>query len=174
MNARFTQLAVHIVLVTKFRRNLIPQWFEARFWSRIWEIARALGIHVYAVGGIENHIHILYEQPTNMSLATVVKAFKGNVSRWVSQELKRDFEWQPGCGAFHVDRRGIPRVVRYIENQREHHRRPKVNRAFNELVKAMDEDLKTSGDLEPPMRHASEPQPARDPAGRGPDKSTPA
>ena len=139
MSSRYTQLAVHIVLVTKFRRNLIAEWFEARFWSQIWETARELGIHVYAVGGIENHIHILYEQPANMTLGEVAKAFKGTVSRWVATDLKRDFEWQPGYAAFHVNQRGIPRVVRYIHKQREHHRSPKVNQAFNKLVRAMDE-----------------------------------
>ena len=35
----------------------------------------------------------------------------------------RGFAWQDGYGAFTVSKSNLPEVVRYIRNQREHHRK---------------------------------------------------
>ena len=34
----------------------------------------------------------------------------------------RNFGWQDGYGVFSVSRSNVPQVVKYIQNQREHHR----------------------------------------------------
>ena len=39
-----------------------------------------------------------------------------------------NFGWQDGYGAFTVSKGDIPRVIKYIQNQREHHR----NKTFQE------------------------------------------
>ncbi len=53
-----------------------------------------------------------------------MKGVKGGSSRMVSETLKQDtwFAWQPNYAAFSVSPSHKNRVVRYIENQKQHHR----------------------------------------------------
>ena len=46
---------------------------------------------------------------------------KGSSSRFVTLEFKRPFEWQEGYGVFSVSEDDVPDVIRYIENQKQHH-----------------------------------------------------
>lgn len=76
------------------------------------------------VGGVEDHIHTLVMAPPTIAPFEIAKFLKGESSLWIHEEfpwLKR-FSWQAGYAAFTVSKANIPDVVRYIKNQREHHR----------------------------------------------------
>lgn len=47
----------------------------------------------------------------------------------------RNFGWQDGYGAFTVSKRDVPDVIRYIQNQREHHRRKTFQEEYLEFLK---------------------------------------
>jgi len=53
-----------------------------------------------------------------------VKELKRVTSIWIKQRDSKlaNFQWQSGYGAFSVSHSEIDRVVKYIENQAEHHR----------------------------------------------------
>ena len=77
------------------------------------------------VNGVEDHIHALFALSRTHSIASVVKDIKRTSSSWVkdlSPKLAK-FYWQAGYGAFSVSQSNLKEVVRYIENQEEHHRR---------------------------------------------------
>ena len=50
---------------------------------------------------------------------------KGDSSKWIHEEFRslRTFRWQDGYGGFTVSKSNIPDVLKYIQNQREHHRK---------------------------------------------------
>ena len=77
---------------------------------------------VRAIGGIEDHIHMLIELPPTIAVAEAVRTIKSNSSKWVN-ELGRSFAWQKGYGAFSVSASNIAAVERYIRNQEQHHRK---------------------------------------------------
>jgi putative transposase len=56
---------------------------------------------VFAVGGIADHIHILFRLPPALSLVRAVTLIKSNSSKWM-RETKKTFAWQKGYGAFSV------------------------------------------------------------------------
>ena len=49
--------------------------------------------------------------------------------------LKTRFNWQSGYGAFSYSKSHVPRVVRYIQNQEEHHRKQTFLGEYVELLK---------------------------------------
>jgi REP element-mobilizing transposase RayT len=69
---------------------------------------------------MDDHIHALFSLPATMSIAKGVQVLKANSSRWMNEV--RSFEWQEGYFACSVSRSQIPRVMKYIANQREHHK----------------------------------------------------
>ncbi|MBV8416015.1 MAG: transposase, partial [Verrucomicrobia bacterium] len=54
-----------------------------------------------------------------------------NDRRWVAGR----FSWQEGFGAFSYAHSQLNTVIRYIQNQQEHHRRKSFNEEYIELLK---------------------------------------
>jgi putative transposase len=75
------------------------------------------------VNGIEDHIHALVELPPRISVAEATGRLKGSSSWFVSDLTREWFAWQNGYAAFTVGKRDLDRVTRYIDRQKQHHRR---------------------------------------------------
>ena len=77
------------------------------------------------INGVENHVHILFVLSKNHSIAEVIHDVKINSSKWIKTKgpYYKNFAWQTGYGAFSVSERAKKTVMRYIQNQKEHHRK---------------------------------------------------
>ena len=105
----------------------------SRIFQYIGGIAREVSGHMYKVGGMPDHIHLLTPLPITSSLSDFVRIIKTNSSKWIkgiSEEYKR-FAWQEGYGAFSVSESNKQAVIQYIEKQQEHH---KIRTAEEEFI----------------------------------------
>ncbi len=125
----------HIVFSTKERIALIGAELQPRLWNYLAAIARNHNVRVLAVGGTENHVHILLILSTDQKLADVVRILKCNSSRWI-RETDRRFGWQDGYGAFSVSPSQLPAVERYIARQAEHHQKRTFEQEFLAILQA--------------------------------------
>lgn len=121
----FTSLHVHVVFSTKNRERWLSAEVEEDVWRYLGGIGRAHGIKALQIGGVDDHVHLLFGMPPTLTLSDVVKRLKGESSKWLSAEIKgmKGFAWQDGYGAFTVGKSQIANTVRYIQTQREHHQR---------------------------------------------------
>jgi REP element-mobilizing transposase RayT len=89
-------------------------------------------IDLLAVGGMDDHVHLLVRLPSTISIADAVKQLKGSSSHFANHEVEKSaaFRWQGSYGAFSVSERILPRVRRYIANQEQHHRNRTLHRAY--------------------------------------------
>lgn len=87
------------------------------------------------IGGVADHVHVLFSLSRNHSLAKIVEEIKKGSSKWLKGRgpSYSDFEWQKGYGAFSVSVSNVEQVNKYIENQEEHHR----VRSFKEELLAL-------------------------------------
>ena len=125
----------HIVFSTKERMQLIRADLQPRLWDYLGGIARNHGIRILAVGGTENHVHILLAISAEAKLSEVVRILKCNSSRWL-RETKPRFSWQEGYGAFSVSPSQLERVKKYITHQAEHHHRRSFEEEFLTMLQA--------------------------------------
>jgi REP element-mobilizing transposase RayT len=125
----------HVVFSTKQRMQLIRPDDQSRLWNYLAGIARNHGMRVLAVGGTENHVHVLVVLPADMALSDAVRTLKANSSRWV-RETDRLFAWQEGYGAFSVSPSQFERVKQYIANQPVHHRKHSFEQEFLAMLQA--------------------------------------
>ncbi len=115
---------IHLVFSTKERNELVPVDLLDVFFHYIGGVVNNIGCNVIIVGGIENHVHILFELARTMALSNVVNIIKSNSSKWIRHEQGIfDFDWQDGYGAFSVGQSNVEAVRKYIMNQREHHKK---------------------------------------------------
>lgn len=98
-------------------------------------ITRNHGFDAIRIGGFEDHAHALLLLPATVPLAKAVQVLKACSSKWLNENVFNDFSWQEGYGAFSVGASQTEAVIRYIENQREHHARRSFDEEFTALLK---------------------------------------
>ena len=134
MSHTYSQNAIHIVFSTKSRSRIICGQLQPGLWAYMGGICKEIGVRVHSIGGAEDHVHLLVQLPPVLPLAKVVLTIKSNSSHWARQK-KREFGWQEGYGAFSVSASNLPAVIRYIQNQEQHHRRINFEAEFLALLK---------------------------------------
>jgi REP element-mobilizing transposase RayT len=134
MSHTYAQNVIHVVFSTKDRRKSISPDFQPKVWAYSAGICKKHGIFVHAIGGVEDHAHFLIQLPPVMALAKAVATIKSNSSRWANEEGHK-LAWQQGYGAFSVSASIVPAVVRYIQNQEEHHRKMSFDEEFVALLR---------------------------------------
>ena len=92
-------------------------------------IARVVLNHnsvLYAVNGIENHIHLLIHLHPSVCLSDLVRDIKLSTSQWMKQQkdlFPMFAGWGKEYGAFTYALRDKEMVANYIRNQHTHHQR---------------------------------------------------
>jgi putative transposase len=131
----YTQLDYHIVFATKPRARVLEEAGRDELYRYIWTVAKSKGGHLYRIGGVEDHVHMLVGLGPAKCVADFVKDIKVSSNFWLKEKgLFKGFEgWQDGYGAFtcSADARGD--VIEYIKGQAEHHRQ----RSFDEEFRTM-------------------------------------
>lgn len=114
---------IHLVFSTKYRQPLIHPPVDRELYGYLGQVCSNLDCPVLKVGGYVDHVHILCLLSKNLTLAKLLEVIKSHSSKWIKTkgEEYRNFYWQDGYGAFSVNPAEIDRVIRYIENQYEHH-----------------------------------------------------
>jgi REP element-mobilizing transposase RayT len=103
---------------------LITPELQQRVYSVIQHQASELGVDVIAIGGIEDHVHVLARFPATIALSNLVQRLKGASSHFVTHVMRSPdaFKRQGGYGAFTLTKRAVPHVREYVLNQERHHR----------------------------------------------------
>jgi putative transposase len=135
MPSSYVSNQVHLVFSTKNRLKVIPEALQPKLWSYLAGIAKTHGMHAIAIGGIEDHAHALIQMGSTLGIAEAVQVLKANSSRWMKEHSRVRFERQKGYFACSVSRSQVPTVVRYIQNQKEHHRKINFAVEFELLMK---------------------------------------
>ncbi len=96
-----------------------------RVHSYIGQMVNATGCKVIQVGGIADHVHVLFLLSKDVTVSHVVEEVKRNSSRWLKtiDSYYQTFSWQNGYGVFSVSQSIVEKTLEYIKNQSEHHRK---------------------------------------------------
>lgn len=136
MPKTYTNLLYHIVFSTCERRPLITKDKQPRLYEYVGGIVRGLGGISLAIGGINDHLHLLAKLRPDRALSAVLRDLKANSSGWMHDVFPeiRDFKWQNGYGAFTVSASQVAAVKNYIINQEIHHRNRSFRDEFVEML----------------------------------------
>ncbi len=95
MSHSYAQNHIHLVFSTKNRERFLERKFLPRLWAYTAAVCKNHDLLTFAVGGMEEHIHLLFRLPPTMALANAVTLVKSNTSKWIKERNKR-FAWQEG------------------------------------------------------------------------------
>ena len=119
----YSQILIQAVFAVQARDHLIkPEWKEELF-KYIGGIFRKQNQKLLTVGGVEDHVHILFGLKPNIAISDVLRDVKANSSAFINEQrfTRVKFRWQEGFGAFSYSRSQLDAVVKYVLNQEAHH-----------------------------------------------------
>src|SRR5262249_3363689 len=100
MSHSYVSNRLHVVFSTKERRKLIPEKTQPELWRYIVGIGRNHRLPISAVGGTDDHVHLLLELPGTITISKAVQLIKANSSKWMNETKVKAFAWQEGYAAF--------------------------------------------------------------------------
>jgi REP element-mobilizing transposase RayT len=123
MPSTFLSLHYHVVFSTKERRPLIRAEWSPSLHEYLGGTVRGLLGMPEAIGGIEDHVHLLIGLKATHRLADFVRELKKASSVWSADHHDRLFAWQEGYAAFTVSPTNREAVRAYVGRQAEHHKK---------------------------------------------------
>ncbi|RJP77067.1 MAG: IS200/IS605 family transposase [Candidatus Zixiibacteriota bacterium] len=121
----YTQITYHLVFATRDRKPVLSSERREDLFRYIWGITQNHHCHLYRINGVEDHIHLLTTLHPSLRLSDLVKEIKLSSGKWIKENKvfpMFDF-WQDGYGAFTHGAADRPRMIEYIINQQEHHKK---------------------------------------------------
>src|SRR5260221_2614650 len=135
MPQSLSRILIHLVFSTKNRVPLITADKRDRTFKYLGGTLNGIDCPVIIVGGMADHIQVLFVLACTMSISKVVEEVKKESSKWAKDAVHPAFYWQSGYGAFSVSPSNVEQVREYIENQEVHHRTMTFQDEFRALLR---------------------------------------
>lgn len=119
----YTQILYQIVFSTKDREPTLSKNRDTLY-KHIWGILSNKKCHLYRIGGVDDHIHIVTHIHPSIAPAMLVKDIKLSTSELIKhRSLFSHFNgWQKGYGAFTYHINSKEQLIQYVKSQVDHHK----------------------------------------------------
>jgi putative transposase len=137
MPQSLSKVYVHITFSTKNRAPMIDPGIKNRLFDYLGGICKGLECNPVQIGGVDNHVHLLCLLSRKVAQMDLLEEVKKRSSKWIKTVSDRysDFYWQDGYGIFSVNPAEADRVVAYIKNQEEHHKKTSFQDEFRSFLR---------------------------------------
>lgn len=125
MENTYSQLYIQTVFAVKYRNAVIDKKWRSDLWAVIGNLINETGCKAIIVNGVEDHVHCFFILKPSLSISDVMQSVKAKSSKWINENslTTARFEWQRGFGAFSYSKTAVDKVIKYIQNQEEHHKK---------------------------------------------------
>ncbi len=138
----YTQIHIQTVFAVRNRQCLINKNWEDNLYKYITGIIKNNDHKLLQINGMPDHIHIFFGMRPKQSLSDLMKKVKEDSSEWINKKgfLNDRFSWQAGYGGFSYAKSEVPQVIRYIQKQKEHHKKKTFTEEYLNFLKSFDID----------------------------------
>ncbi len=132
----YTQILYQIVYSTKHREHTLAADNRNELFKYIWGILKNKKCHLYQIGGVTDHLHIVTHLHPSIALASLVKDIKlASTEHIKNKNLFPEFNgWQDGYGAFTYSIKEKERLIEYVKNQEAHHQKKTFMEEYIDLL----------------------------------------
>jgi putative transposase len=137
MSQSLAKVLLHVVFSTKNRTPFLREpVLRAEMHRYLGGILAKSDCAPIIVGGVEDHVHLLFTFSRMETIAGIIKEVKRSSSVWIKQRSTDHgaFAWQTGYGAFSIGFSQKDAVAAYIARQEEHHRTLSFQEEFRALL----------------------------------------
>jgi REP element-mobilizing transposase RayT len=132
----YTQILYQIVFSTSQRLPCLNKENRHEFFKYISGIIKNNKSHLYRINGAEDHLHIVTPLHPTVALSDLVKDIKVASSIKIKETgwFKNFPGWQDGYGGFTYSIKEKDRLIEYVKNQEEHHKKISFRDEFIDLL----------------------------------------
>ena len=140
MPQSLNKVILHLVFSTKDRMPLIDAEIRPRLHAYMATVLREIEppqSQAYRVGGVADHVHIAASLPRTVTISKLIETVKKESSVWIKKQGVKfeKFYWQSGYGSFSIAPSQLDQLIRYIDNQEEHHKSVTFQDEFRALLR---------------------------------------
>lgn len=119
----YTQIIYQIVIGTKHHSKVLYKENRPILFKYISGLFDHKKCKLFCINGTENHIHIITHLHPLIALADLVKDLKISTNIFIrDKKLFPQFNgWQLGYGAFTYSQSALGNLIKYVQNQEQHH-----------------------------------------------------
>ena len=132
----YSQVYIQLVFSPTGRSSCIREEIQKEVYSYISKTITNKNHKSINVNGMPDHIHILVGLNPASSISDLVRDVKRSSALYINEQklISHKFQWQEGYGVFSYSRSQLPRIYRYIENQKAHHARKTFRKEYLEFL----------------------------------------
>ena len=136
----YTQLYIHFVFAVQNRLSLIDEKWEEKLYAYITGIVENRRHKMMIIKGMSDHVHAFVSMRPDESVSDLIYHVKRNSSLWVNDNrlCMGKFSWQEGYGSFSYGKSQTASLIKYIEQQREHHKKRSFREEYLEILQKFD------------------------------------
>ena len=133
----YSQIYIQVVFAVKGRDSLIAQEWERRLYEYITGIVRNKEQKMLAINGMPDHLHFFVGMKPSCRLSDLVREVKKSSNDFIKEEKLSGgrFSWQEGYGAFSYSHSQLDQVIKYIMNQKVHHKKKSFKEEYTGFLK---------------------------------------
>ena len=138
----FSQIYIQLVFAVRQRENLIPQKHKEELHKYITGIITKRDQKLLTINCMPDHTHIFIGMKPTCYLPDLVRDIKSVSSGFIKSKKKilTNFSWQEGYGAFSYSHSQLTNVIKYINNQEQHHKKRTFKEEYLELLRKFEVD----------------------------------
>lgn len=133
LETTYSKVFVHFIWSTKNRIPYLEKSMRTSLYTEITRVSSEIKGVVHAIGGIEDHVHLLMEVPKDKALSDLIRDIKSAGTQLLRKKIL-SFEWQTGFVAFSISLSTLDKVKQYIQNQEEHHKSKTTMNEWHEFL----------------------------------------
>jgi REP element-mobilizing transposase RayT len=139
----YVSLLYHTIIRTKGNRQALPLDRSEELYRYIWGIIKNKNSVLYRINGVEDHVHILFSLHPTIALSDFMREMKAETSKMLKRTAGfENFEaWSEGYAALTYSLNDKDKIINYIKNQREHHKKVSLREEYEAFLAEMKMEL---------------------------------
>ena len=140
MSNPYTQIHIQFVFAVKFRRALIHSSWKNELHKYITGMIQNKTHKMLQINTMPDHLHMLIGFRPNENMSQLIQVVKSESTKWINDtnHSVQKFAWQDGFGGFSYSKSHVPDVIRYIQNQEQHHKKQTFLEEYVSFLKAFE------------------------------------
>jgi REP element-mobilizing transposase RayT len=140
----YVQILIHAIVRTHKSEPILPTDERIKFlYQEMWGIIKNKNGYLYRINSMPDHVHLLFTFPPTIALSDFMQALKGSSSKILKTiEGFENFKaWGEGYAALSKSIEDKEKIVKYIINQQEHHKKITFKEEYETFIKTMGKEF---------------------------------
>ena len=142
MSNTYSQIYLQFIFAVKNRDAVIHETWENELYKYITGVIQNSGNKMLAINGVPDHIHFVIGYNPNTKIPDLVREIKKASNKFVKEKqfVRSNFQWQEGYGVFSYSKSSLDAVIRYVQNQKKHHKKKNFKEEYTNFLNKFEID----------------------------------